>query len=452
MTRRMVVVGGDAAGMSAAARARRLLGPDELEVLAFERGPRTSYAACGLPYHVQGLVADPEDLVARTPEQFAAAGITALVHHEVVAIDTSARIVDVHDLRTGSTLTESWDELVVATGATALRPDLPGIDTDGVQHLRTIDDAVALDRRIEQGATRAVVVGAGYVGVEVAEALLARGLSVTVVDAAERPLAATLDPPMAALVDERMRSKGVDLRLSCAVEGFEGAAGALRAVATSAGTVEADVAVLGLGVRPATHLAIDAGIPAGDTGGLVVDDRMHTPVDGVWAAGDCVESRHRVTGRSVVVALGTHANKQGRVVGSNLGGGDARFPGVLGTAVTKFCELEIGRTGLGAEEARELWDVEVGSVTSRTRARYYPGTQPAEVQVVYRRDDGVLLGAQVVGGPGTAKRIDAFAVAIWNGMAVEDLAMADLSYAPPFSPVWDPVVRAAAVVGGARLG
>lgn len=444
--RHIVVIGGDAAGMTAASQVRRMRTGDELEIIAFERGPRTSYAACGLPYLLEGLVDRPDDLIARTPQEFIERGIDVHVGHNVTAIDTSERTVMVRDLAAGTEHTETWDELVIATGASGITPPLAGIDSDGVFQLRTLDDAAAMEARITAGARNAVVVGAGYIGLEVAEALNARGLSVTMLEMAESPMAATLDADMAEKVTAAVEASGIELRLGAAVTGFEQADGRLTAVATDEASYPADIAVLGLGVKPNSDLAADAGIEVGPTGGIVTDERMHTSTDGVWAGGDCVESTHRITGQPVVVALGTHANKHGRVIGTNLGGGVATFPGVIGTAITKFGELEIGRTGLGQAEAERAGiDVSVSTVTSQTRAHYYPGSAPVTVKTVVRRSDGVLVGSQVLGGPGAGKRIDALATAIWAGMTVEDLSMADLSYAPPFSPVWDPVVFAAGV-------
>lgn len=444
--RRMVVIGGDAAGMTAASQARRMLGTDELEIVAFERGPRTSYAACGLPYLLEGLVSQPDDLVARTPEEFAKRDVTAHVHHEVTSIDTDARTVTVRDLHTGAVHDEGWDELVIATGAAGITPPLPEIDSEGVFQLRTLDDAAGIEARIAGGARTAVVVGAGYIGLEVAEALDARGLQVTILEMADFPMAATLDPDIGERVSEAIRRSRVELHLGAAVTAFEHHAGTLTGVTTEEATFPADIAVVGLGVRPNSSLAAEAGIEVGPTGGIVTDDHMRTSIARVWAGGDCVQSTHRITGEAVVVALGTHANKHGRVIGTNIGGGDAAFPGVIGTAITKFGELEIARSGLSESEAADAGiDVAVSTAESQTRAHYYPGRSEITIKTVVRRSDGVLIGAQVVGGPGAGKRIDALATAIWAGMTVEDLSMADLSYAPPFSPVWDPVVFAAGV-------
>lgn len=443
MSERLVVIGGDAGGMSAAAQARRLRSIDDLEIVVFERGSFTSFAACGLPYLVGGEVADVDDLVARTPEAFRASGIDARTRHEVLSIDTESRTVQVHDLDRDTTSVESYDELLVATGAVPVRPPFPGIDATGVFDLRTIPDAVALDAAVRE-ARRAVVVGAGYIGLEVAEAFRLRGLEVTVVELADQPMV-TLDADMAAKVTEALGRLGVDLLLGHGVQSFEvGEDGAVTAVVTSGATVPADVVVVGLGVRPNSALAAAAGVPTGPSGGIVVDQRMHTPVPHVWAAGDCVESLHRVTGRPVNIALGTHANKQGRTAGTNLGGGDVTFGGVLGTAITRVGDVEVARTGLNEREAAAAGlEYVTATNTASSRAHYFPGSAQVTVKLVAERRTGRLLGGQIVGGEGAGKRIDVVATALWNEMTVEELGGIDLAYAPPFSPVWDPVLLAA---------
>jgi NADPH-dependent 2,4-dienoyl-CoA reductase/sulfur reductase-like enzyme len=277
-----------------------------------------------------------------------------------------------------------------------------------------------------------------------AEALVQRGLRVTLVEREAQPMG-TLDPDMGRLVADALRDIGVELLLGEAVEGFEtDGEGRVAAVATAGRTLPAKLVVLGLGVRPNSRLAAEAGIEVGPTGGVRVDRRMRASAPGVWSAGDCVELHHRVTGRPTAIALGTHANKQGRVAGINLGGGYATFPGVVGTAVTKICGVEVARTGLryGEAEAAGYWPV-CATVETTTRAHYYPGSVPLTVKIIAERRSGRLLGAQIVGREGAAKRIDALATALWNRMAVDELVHVDLGYAPPFSPVWDPVLIAA---------
>lgn len=444
MTRRLVIIGGDAAGMSAAAQVRRLKTVAERDIVVFERSARTSYAACGLPYLVGGFVKSPGSLVVRTPAQHRAKGIDVRTRHEVTTIDVAASTVTVRDLDSGQSSALHYDDLLISTGASGVAPEWPGIDAKGVLQLRTLDDAAEVERLLAAGARRAVVVGAGYIGLEVAEALLERGLQVAVVERLDAPMGAVLDADMAIDVAGAMTAAGIDLRLGTAVTGFTVVGGRVAAVQTTAGPLEADLVLIGLGVRPNAELARAAGIGVGKSGGIRVDDHMRSDTANIWAAGDCVESRHRVTGRAVVVALGTHANKQGRVVGTNLAGGDAAFGGVLGTAITRFQGLEIARTGLTEGEAMAAGLDAVGVTTEAwSRAQYYPGAEAMKVKIVAERGTGRLLGAQIVGGAGAGKRIDVLAAALWNGMTVADVAGMDLSYAPPFSPVWDPVLLAA---------
>ncbi|MCC7041525.1 MAG: FAD-dependent oxidoreductase [Burkholderiales bacterium] len=440
---RVVIIGGDAAGMSAAAVASR--GARPVELVVFERGEYTSFAACGLPYFVGGQVTDAQALVARSPEKHRANGIDVRTGHEVMAIDTAARRVTVRSHAAAREFTEPFDHLVIATGAAPIRPPFPNVEAKGIHVIHTIPNAVAIDAMIrDRRPRRAVVVGAGYIGIEVVEALVQRGLEVTVVEKLATPMA-TLDPDMGERVAAAMRAMGVELKLGIGVEGFEvDGDGWVRGVVTSGGDVPAELVVLGLGVRPNVALARDAGIALGPTGAIATDARMATAVDGVWAAGDCAESFHRVSERPTWIALGTHANKQGRVVGSNVSGTHARFPGVIGTAVTRVGTTEIGLTGLNERAARAAgFDVVAESIEALTRAHYYPDAAKIAVKLVAERGSGRLLGAQIVGGPESAKRIDALAVAVWNAMTADAFAQLDLGYAPPLSPVWDPTLIAA---------
>ena len=443
---RIVVVGGDAAGMKAASVAKRR-GGDDVDVVVFERGGYTSYAQCGLPYFVGGIVPRPELLVARTPEQHRERGIDARTGHDVLAVDLAAREVEVARAD-GDVTRERYDRLVLATGASPLRPALPGIDLPGVMGIHSIPDAVAIDALLrDRDARRAVVVGGGYIGLEMVEAFLSRGLEVTLVEKLAQPMA-TLDPDMAEQVADALVALGVDARFGVGVEGFEaGADGFVTAVSTEAGRVTTDLVVLGLGARPRVEVARAAGIDIGPTGAITTDDHQRTSAADVYAAGDCAQTVNLVSGRPAWVALGTHANQQGRVVGENVAGGNATFPGVLGTAVTKVCDTEIARTGLSEREAAEAGFVTAAAITTgRTRSGYYPGVAPMSVKVVAEGGTGRMLGAQIVGGEGAAKRIDAFAVGIWNRMTVDEFAQLDLGYAPPFSTPIDVSLLAARTV------
>jgi NADPH-dependent 2,4-dienoyl-CoA reductase/sulfur reductase-like enzyme len=444
MGRRVVVIGGDAAGGSAASQAMKR-DPD-LGVVMFERGRSTSYSACGIPYWISGAVESEAALIARTPEQHRAAGIDVRMRTEVVGIDLDRCVVHWRELDSGGSGSDPFDELVYATGSVPMRPPVPGIDAAGVYGVQVLDDGSALRAELDRGTVRrVVVVGGGYIGLEIAEACRVRGLDVTVVDRSTTPVG-TFDADVGGFIAEAVRREGIELVLSDGVAAVDvGADGRARAVVTASGReLPADLVVLGLGVRPNVALAREAGIPLGTSGGIAVDARMHTEVEGVWAAGDCAESRHRLSGQHVVVALGTHANKQGRVAGINIGGGYATFPGVIGTAITKVCDLEAARTGLSEAEATAAgYSFVTASVDSTTKAGYFPGARPIRVKMIAERRSGRLLGAQVVGREEAAKRIDALAICIWNEMGVDEILSLDLSYAPPFSPVWDPVLIAA---------
>jgi NADPH-dependent 2,4-dienoyl-CoA reductase/sulfur reductase-like enzyme len=441
---RLVVIGGDAAGLSAAAQARRLRDARELDIVVLEQGPEVSYSACGIPYWIGGLVEDRDRLLARTPAEFAAQDIRVRTDTRAEGIDLAAgEVVAAGGERLG------YDQLVVATGGKPARPPVPGLDADGVYGVHRLDDGADIRAAIAAGAKRAVVLGGGYIGLEMAEVLQTRGLEVTVVLADPLPMA-QLDSDMAERVCAAMCGMGIDVQTDQPVREIEvDADGAVRAVRTDAGSYGTDLVVLGLGMGPEVSLARDAGLQLGVTGAI---DVAHTQRSGshpeVFAAGDCSQTFHRITGEAIHVALGTHANRQGRVAGSVIGGRPARFAGVLGTAMTKVGDLEVARTGLCTTQAEQGgFDYRTELIESSTRAGYYPGSAPIAVKLITDRGSGLLLGAQVVGGPGSGKRIDVLATAIWAGMTAEQLAGSDLSYAPPFSPTYDPVVVAARVAG-----
>ena len=439
MSERVVVIGGDPGGMAAASQIRRRR--PEVEVIALERGEWTSYTACGIPYVVGGIVQGGiERLVARSPEEHRANGIDVRLGHEATAIDPDGREVEVTP-RDGTAYRLGYDQLLIATGGSPIRPELPGIDLPFVHGVQTLDDGGHLLRHAEElasGCRRIVVVGSGYIGLEMAEAFVDRGCTATVVEQAAQPMG-TLDPDMGELVADAMKTHGLMLRTEVEVTGFEPSR-----VLTSDGPLDADLVVLGIGVGPNAGLAGEAGLDLGAKGSIRVDDRQETSSPGVWAAGDCCESRHLVTGEPVYIALGTYANRQSRVAGINISGGQAIFPGVLGTAISKICDTEIARTGLGTDEAdRAGLDVVVSRIESTTHAGYYPEADPMTVKLIVARGTGRLLGAQIVGGPGAGKRIDTCAAAITAGFTVQQVMDLDLAYAPPFSSVWDPVAVAA---------
>jgi NADPH-dependent 2,4-dienoyl-CoA reductase/sulfur reductase-like enzyme len=445
MTTRVLVVGADATGMSVASRALRRAGRNELAVTAFERGHHVSYSACGIPYWVAGDVSGPDPLIARSAAEHRANGIDLRLRTEITEVDLDTRTATAAPLDGDASYQVEFDELVLATGAVPVRPGLPGVDAPGVYGVQTLDDGAAVLAGLTESPRRAVVVGGGYIGIEMAEAMVRRGLAVTVVDQAAEPMP-TLDPDMGALVRKAMDGMGIEVLTDTPVAGFDtGSDGRVSAVITQDGALPAEVVVLGLGVRPNTELARTVGLPLGEHGGLLTDLQMRVlGHEGVWAGGDCVEVLHRVSQCRVHVALGTHANKHGQVIGTNLTGGYATFPGVVGTAVSKVCDLEVGRTGLREAEARAAgFEPVTVTVESTTRAGYFPGAVPVTVKMIVERGTGRLLGAQLVGREGSGKRVDVCAVALWNEMTVEEMTGLDLGYAPPFSPVWDPVLVAA---------
>jgi NADPH-dependent 2,4-dienoyl-CoA reductase/sulfur reductase-like enzyme len=448
-TERLVVIGGDAAGMSAATQARRLRTADDLGIVVLEQGPDVSYSACGIPYWVGGQVPDRDQLIARTPGQFAALDIDVRTGTRAEGIDLDAGTVTTS---TGEVL--GYDNLVLATGGKPLRPPVPGLDAGGVHGVHRLADGAAIRAAVAAGARRAVVLGGGYIGLEMADVLQERGLDVTVVLADPLPMS-QLDTDMAGRVCKAMGDMGIAVQTDQPVREIEvDADGVVAAVRTDDGRYPCDLVVLGLGMGPEVTLAREAGLRLGETGAVEVDrtqrSRSHPEV---FAAGDCSQTFSKITGEALHIALGTHANKQGRVAGSVIGGRMARFAGVLGTAATKVGDLEISRTGLCTTQAESAgYDWRAETIEGTTRAGYYPGAASIAVKLIVENGSGLLLGAQIVGGPGAGKRVDVMATAIWAGVTAEDLADADLSYAPPFSPTYDPLVVAARVASRVEQG
>lgn len=443
---RVVVIGGDAAGMSAASALHRIL-PD-VEVVVLERGRHTSYSACGVPYWVAGEIEGPDDLVARSPQEHRERGIDVRLHSEAVSVDVAAHEVTYRG--TDGEQTIGYDRLVVATGAGSVLPDLPGVDADGVLSVKDLVDGQRVIERIHAGARRAVVVGSGYIGVEMAEACLAQGLDVTVVERESTPLPIVEDE-IGEIIADAMRQQGARVVTGAAVSGVDvGDDGTVTAVRTDDATYPADLVVAAFGVEPRSGLL--AGVAElGAKDGIVTDDqqRVLTP-DGsvlpdVWSAGDCVLTHDRLTSTRIHLPLGTHANKQGMVAGESVAaslGADWSgrvFPGVVQTAITKFCDLEIARVGLGRAQADDAGLETVSAdVETTTVAGYYPGANPMTLWGLAERGSRRLLGVQLV-GRGGAIRVDTAAMALWSGMTVDELVMTDLSYAPPFSSVWSHV-------------
>ena len=429
--------------MSAASTARRR-DPD-LEVVAFERGPYTSYSACGIPYYLGGLFDDADRLISRSADEHRANGITLYMRTEVTAVDLDARTLTVLDHQARAEQTEGFDQIVLATGAEAVPPPLPGADAS--EPVRTVDAAERFRSALSRGGEHqhVVVVGGGYIGLEMAEALAQRNIATTLIEAAPQVMG-TLDADMAAHVQDAAEGLGIRVLVSTELEEvLLDERGAPRAVRAAGETIEADHVVMATGVKPVVGLAEDAGLELGPSGAVRVDDHQRCPGrDGVFAAGDCAESWHRILEKPVNIQLGTHANKQGRIAGANATGADLAFPGVIGTAVSRLCRYEVARTGITEREAAAAGiEVVAAEIKDKTRAGYFPGAGPVWVKLVCEPGTGRLLGGQIVGVEGAAKRIDVLATCVWAGLGVEEIELLDLGYAPPFSGVYDPVLVAA---------
>lgn len=441
---RIVIVGGVAGGASCAARARRL--NEKAQILLFERGPHVSFANCGLPYFLGREITDPAKLQVQTPGKLKATlAIDVRVRSEVVRIDRKRRCVEVKDLESGRVYSEKYDALVLSPGAAPIRPPIPGIDRPGLFSLRNIPDMEGIDQWIERvGARTAVVVGGGYIGLEMAEQLHARGLEVSLAEAQSQVMA-PLDPDMAEFLHRELHSKGVNLFLCNPVERFEnpmaGESAAAASVVLRAGDrLPADVVILGLGVCPETHLAREAGLEIGDLGGIRTDDHLRTNDPSIYAIGDAIEVRHRVLDDWTLLPLAGPANRQGRIVADNLNGMPTVYKGSWGTGILRVFGLTAGCTGANSAQLRQRGiSFEAVDLHPIHHAGYYPGARPLSMRVLFDPVTGRLLGAQVVGQKGVDKRVDVFATALAAGMTVDDLAGLELAYAPPFGSAKDPV-------------
>ena len=389
-------------------------------------------------------------LIIRSPQVFREKqNIDARVQHRVTAIDLRKRAVRAENLGTGEIIEERFDQLLIATGASPILPKISGITARGVYLLGTLQSGIEVRRAVDQrGPRRIVLIGAGYIGLEMAENFVRRGIEVSIVEKAPQVMN-TIDADLADFLADELKKNGVHLFLEESLQGFELEGGEVRSVITDRRPLPSDLVVMGLGVRPNSQLARDAGISIGETGGIRVDEKMQTEIAGVYAAGNCTEALHLVSRRPVAFALGTVANKQGRVAGINIAGGEAAFPGVVGTAMVKVFDWEVARTGLQEREAKEAGISSASvKIEGRTRAAYYPGAGRIFVKLVFAPDSGRLLGGQIVGQEGAGKRIDVLATALHAGMTVEEMINLDLGYSPPFSPAWDPLLIACRQAAG----
>jgi len=445
---RIVIIGGTACGPKAAARARRC--DPSAKITIIEQQENLSTATCGLPYFISGVIRNEDDMVARRAEYFRNVyDMEVLTGARAMSIKPEAHNVEITDIKTDRRNTIEYDRLVIATGASPVVPDLEGKNLKGIFTLSNLQDAYAIRQYLSSlDRKEVVIVGAGLIGLEMAEAFAVRGLKVTVIEVLGWPLPALLDAEIAAYLDKRLRSKRVEVRCGERVSGFLGnGQGRVRKVAVGDKELDAGLVLLSIGIRPNIGLAKDAGLSIGDTGGIAVNERLQTSAPAIYAGGDCVETVNIITGKKGLVPLGSTANKHGRVIGTNVTGGNDTFHGVLGTAIAKVFDFNVGRVGLNESPAREAgYDTVMSLVPSSEHATYYPGSRDIMVKLVADKATGRLLGGQVVGPGDAAKRIDVLATALAYGATVGDLADIDLAYAPPYNSALDPLHDATNVI------
>ena len=449
---KVVIVGGVAGGATAAARIRRL--NERAEIVVFERSGYISYANCGLPYYIGGVIEDPEDLTLQTPESFFRRfRIHMKVHHEVTAIHPDTKTVSVKNLVTQEVFEESYDKLLLSPGAKPARPDLPGMESEKLFTLRTVEDTF----RIKDFADRmkpksAVIVGGGFIGLEVAENLRHLGLDVTIL---QRPkqLMNPFDADMASFIHSEVRKHGVKLALGHSVEGFEERNGGIDVLLKDSAPIHGDMVVLAIGVTPESGLAKEAGLALGMKGSILVNDRMETSAPDIYAVGDAVQVKHSVTGQDTLIALAGPANKQGRIAADNICGGDSRYLGSQGSSVIKVFDMTAASTGINETNAQKAGqDVDTVILSPMSHAGYYPGGKVMTMKVVFEKKTYRLLGAQIVGYDGVDKRIDVLATAIHAGLKATELKDLDLAYAPPYSSAKDPVNMAGFMIDNIAKG
>ncbi len=449
---KVLIVGGVAGGATAAARIRRL--DEQAEIIVFERSGYISYANCGLPYYIGGVIEDPGDLTLQTPESFFSRfRIHMKVHHEVTAIHPDKKSVSVKNLETGKVFEESYDKLLLSPGAKPVFPDLPGMDSGKLFTLRTVEDTFKIKEFVTQNKPKsAVMVGGGFIGLEVAENLRELGLDVTIVQR-PRQLMNPFDADMASFIHAEVRRHGVKLALGYNVEGFEEKNGGIKVLLKDNAPLYADMVVLAIGVTPESMLAKEAGLALGIKGSILVNDRMETSVPDIYAVGDAVQVKHYVTGEDALIALAGPANKQGRIAADNICGGNSRYSGSQGSSVIKVFDMTAATTGINETNAGKAGlDADTVILSPMSHAGYYPGGKLMTMKVVFEKETYRLLGAQIVGFDGVDKRIDVLATAIHTGVKATDLKDLDLAYAPPYSSAKDPVNMAGFMIDNISKG
>ncbi len=451
----IVIIGGTACGPKAAVRARRC--DPSARITIIEQGEDLSTATCGLPYYISGVIDNEDNMVAKQPDYFEITlDMEVLTGTRAMSIDPQAHTVKVMNIENGERSTINYDKLVLATGSKPLVPDWKGKNLDGIFTLSDIPDANAIRDYLSDSENKkqVVIVGAGLIGLEMAEAFVTAGCNVTILEALDRVLPALLDPDIAVMLEKYLREEGVNIVCGQRVTGFQGDEnGRVRKVIAGDTEHQADIVLLSLGVRPDVALAKDAGLSIGSTGGISIDKYLQTSDPDIYAGGDCVENINLITREPVLAPMGSTANKHGRIIGTNVTGGREAFPGVLGAAIVKVFDYNVGRVGLNESQAREAgYDTVMSLVPSDEHATYYPGSRGFIVKLVAEKGTGKLLGGQVVGMGDAAKRIDVLATALTFGATIGDLADIDLAYAPPYNSAMDPLHHAANVIRNKQSG
>ena len=435
----IIVIGGNAAGMSAAAKAHRSLKDSKITV--YEQGEIVAFGSCGLPYYVADYFDDSPRMIARTPEAFIESGINLKLRHRVVALDAIKKVVTVENNQ-GETFVDHYDKLVITSGASPVVPPFPGKDLDNIFSLRELDDGDAIKTAIKHTGENAVIVGGGFIGLELAEALEKQGKNVRIIELEDRVMKAFLDEDFTSVVEDELRDQGIQLCLGEKVLKFTGS-GSVENVETDKGTYPADLVVLSIGVRPNTAFVKGSGIELLDNGAIIVDNRGESSIKDIYSAGDCAAVEHMLSKKPVYSPLGTTANKLGRIIGESLSGGSKVYPGTLSSSCVKVFDMEAGRTGYSSREIEQL-GLETASVLikDKNQTDYYPGQEEIFLKISYLSDSREIVSAQCAGKNGAVLRINTLAMAIQNGMCIDDLGMSDFCYSPPFSRTWDVMNRA----------
>ncbi|MBP3887360.1 MAG: CoA-disulfide reductase [Cellulosilyticum sp.] len=433
---KVIIIGGIAAGMSAAAKLKR--SQKEAQVIVYEKTPHISFGGCGLPYFVGGFFDRAENLFARTPQQAIESGIEVYVEHEVLSVNAEEKTVEVKNLQTGEVFTEAYDKLMIATGASPVVPPINNIHLENIYTLRDMNDGHILRAKMQDESIQKVgIIGAGFIGLEVAEAAKKLGKEVTVFQSGDRVLKGSFDKEITDILETEIKAAGVDLRLNTMVTGFNGT-DKVEQIVTADGAFDVDLVVLAIGVRPNTGFLKNVGFDMLPNGAIIVDDEGRTSVEDIYAAGDCATVPHLLKEEPAYIPLATSANKLGRTVGENLGGAHEKFEGTLASSCLKALHMEAGRTGLSEDEVAEMGiEYKTTFITEKNHTNYLPGQSDIYIKLIYDANTKVILGGQIVGKKDAVLRTNTLAAAIYAKMTTKQLGMLDLCYAPPFARTWD---------------